>query len=238
MVKSINYILYLRRNKPAKENKLILKAFKLAEKYHKNQKRASGRPYIEHLLEIAYDLHKWRRDYEVICAGILHDIVEDTEIKLQYIKKHFGKRVAMLVDGASWIRKRKDGKLKKDWPATYKKFCEIAKKDENMVLVKVADAKSNISEMSIPHKKEFMEKKAGPRNKTFWIPFFKEVGLKKFAKLLEKETNKYVKSKIPITLFNYINKDELKKIKEKLRKIEKIKELYERTKERCEAEIV
>lgn len=219
---TISDILKLRKNKPASENKIIEEAYKLASKSHVEQTRASNVPYEEHLLEVGLFLTKWKRNYEVIVAGILHDIVEDTRIFLTDIRKRFGKRIAKLVDGASWIRRRNNGKLRKDWSATYQKIANFAKDDIDLIFIKVADLKSNISEMHVPNKREFIEKKAGPRNKTFFIPFFREAGLKKFAKQLEKETNKFVKEKIPETIFDYITKDELRQIRKKIHSIEGI----------------
>ncbi len=219
---SINDILKLRKNKPANENKIISEAYQLASKAHFGQTRASGVPYTKHLLEVGLFLAKWKRDHEVIVAGILHDIVEDTNISLADVRKGFGKRIANLVDGASWIRRRKKGKLRKDWPATYKKIINYAKEDIDLIFIKIADLKSNISEMHVPHKREFIEKKAGPRNKTFFIPFFREAGLKKFAKQLEKETDKFVKQRIPETVFDYISKDEMKLIRKKINSMDGI----------------
>ncbi|MFH1972439.1 MAG: HD domain-containing protein [archaeon] len=205
-------ILDLRKNS-SEENRLIKEAYKLVVKVHKGQKRASGAPYIEHLLEVGYFLAKMKMDYEIIVAGLLHDSIEDADVSLVYVRKYFGKRVAKLVDGMSWILRRGV----KDWPASYKKFSKIAQEDTALVYIKMADFRSNFSEMQVVKHKRFFEKKAGPRNKTFFIPFFREVGLTKFAEQLDRKTSKFVKEDVPETLYDYINKSELRKIKKELK---------------------
>jgi len=205
-----------------KEEVLIKKAHALAKKSHKGQKRADGTAFINHPLEVGNLLKKWKQDSEVICAGLLHDVIEDASISLGYIKRHFGKRTAELVDGASWIRKKVNGKWKKDWHATYKKFLQCAKKDSAMVLLKAADMISNRPMAKVHSLKEFIERKSGPRNRSFWFPFFRAVGLRKLANKLDKDLSHLRIKREKVVLFDYISKKDLRGIKKKLPKIESL----------------
>lgn len=80
---------------------MILRAYKVAEKAHRKQKRASGEPYINHCLAVAAILTDLRVPPSVVAAGLLHDTVEDTSVTLKDIDQDFGEEVASLVDGVT-----------------------------------------------------------------------------------------------------------------------------------------
>ncbi len=83
------------------DRELILRAYRVADKAHADQKRASGEPYINHCLAVAAILAEMRVPPAVISAGLLHDTVEDTDITLEDIKRDFGDEIASLVDGVT-----------------------------------------------------------------------------------------------------------------------------------------
>lgn len=197
--------------------KLVKKAEAFARKVHRGQKQATGKPYFNHLLDVASLLKKWKQDDEVICAGLLHDAVEDSDVSLRDIEIEFGKRVAFLVDGMSWIRDKKT--RKKDWPSSYKKFAEYSKKEPSLVLIKAADMISNIPNTRVKTQRKWLIEKSYPRSKSFWIPFLKETGLEEVTLKIEKEHKKYNIKKVKSVLHDYISKKELKLIREKLKDI-------------------
>ena len=80
---------------------LVLRAYKAAENAHKDQKRVSGEPYLNHCLAVAAILIEMGLPADVISAGLIHDIVEDTPITLDDIRRDFGDVVANLVDGVT-----------------------------------------------------------------------------------------------------------------------------------------
>jgi len=83
------------------DRELILRAYRVAEKAHEGQKRASGEPYINHCVAVANILAEMRITPEVVAAGLLHDTVEDTDLTLKDIRQDFGDEIAMLVDGVT-----------------------------------------------------------------------------------------------------------------------------------------
>lgn len=185
----------------------------LARKAHKGQKQANGKSYIKHPLKVAEILKKWNQDDEIIAAGLLHDVVEDSDITLRDIKKKFGKRIANLVDAMSVILVKENGKTKKDMPATYRKFIKYAKKEPSLILIKTADMISNIPNMKVTSHRDFVINKSYPRLKMFWLPLITEAGMKNEAKQIEKEFHKYTKRRIKSVLWNYVTREEIKKIK-------------------------
>jgi guanosine-3',5'-bis(diphosphate) 3'-pyrophosphohydrolase len=83
------------------DRELVRRAYRVAEEAHRGQKRISGEPYINHCLAVAQILAELRVPPEVLAAGLLHDTVEDTAVKLQDIRNDFGDIVAALVDGVT-----------------------------------------------------------------------------------------------------------------------------------------
>src|SRR6266536_4670478 len=83
------------------DRELIHRAYRVAEEAHREQKRNSGEPYINHCLAVASILADLRVPPEVVAAGLLHDTVEDTTVTLNDIKRDFGETVGILVDGVT-----------------------------------------------------------------------------------------------------------------------------------------
>src|SRR5688500_14140839 len=87
------------------ERELIQRAYRVAEEAHREQKRHSGEPYINHCLAVASVLADLRVPAEVVAAALLHDTVEDTTITLKDLKRDFGDTIAILVDGVTKLTK-------------------------------------------------------------------------------------------------------------------------------------
>src|SRR5574341_351116 len=83
------------------DKELVQRAYRVAEEAHREQKRNSGEPYINHCLAVANILAELRVPPEVVAAGLLHDTVEDTGVTLDDIRRDFGEVVASLVDGVT-----------------------------------------------------------------------------------------------------------------------------------------
>ena len=84
---------------------MIEKAYRIAEKAHDGQLRSSGEPYLIHPVSVACLLVELGMDSASLIAGLLHDVVEDTDMTLEDIKKEFGKEIAVLIDGLTKIGK-------------------------------------------------------------------------------------------------------------------------------------
>jgi len=83
------------------DRELIQRAYHLADKAHTGQKRASGEPYINHCLAVAAILAEFSMPAEVVAAGLLHDTVEDTSVKIEVLNRDFGEGIAKLVQGVT-----------------------------------------------------------------------------------------------------------------------------------------
>ena len=122
----------------------IMDAYILAEKQHRGQFRKSGEPYIQHPLEIAYMLTTLTAGPATICAGLLHDVVEDTNCPIEEIQRIFGNDVASIVDGVTKIGKLKYMTKEKALAKDHQKILIAMAKDIRVVMVKLVDRVHNM----------------------------------------------------------------------------------------------
>ncbi|MCT7353427.1 GTP pyrophosphokinase [Streptomyces sp. 15-116A] len=150
----------VRSNDPKIENstlRQIEKAYQVAERWHRGQKRKSGDPYITHPLAVTTILAELGMDPATLMAGLLHDTVEDTEYGLEQLRRDFGDTVALLVDGVTKLDKVKFGEAAQ--AETVRKMVVAMAKDPRVLVIKLADRLHNMRTMRYL-KREKQEKKA------------------------------------------------------------------------------
>ncbi|MFE1088099.1 bifunctional (p)ppGpp synthetase/guanosine-3',5'-bis(diphosphate) 3'-pyrophosphohydrolase [Streptomyces sp. WA1-19] len=135
----------------------IEKAYQVAERWHRGQKRKSGDPYITHPLAVTTILAELGMDPATLMAGLLHDTVEDTEYGLDALRRDFGDQVALLVDGVTKLDKVKFGEAAQ--AETVRKMVVAMAKDPRVLVIKLADRLHNMRTMRYL-KREKQEKKA------------------------------------------------------------------------------
>jgi guanosine-3',5'-bis(diphosphate) 3'-pyrophosphohydrolase len=134
----------LRQTRPAADAELLRRAYEFAAEQHRTQLRQSGEPFLSHPLEVAHLLADMRLDVTALCAALLHDVVEDTQIPIEKIKELFGADVAHIVAGVTKI-----GRI--DLLAPEARQAENLRKvllamttDVRVVIVKLADRLHNM----------------------------------------------------------------------------------------------
>ena len=150
----------VRSNDPKIENstlRQIEKAYQVAERWHRGQKRKSGDPYITHPLAVTTILAELGMDPATLMAGLLHDTVEDTEYGLEDLRRDFGDVVTLLVDGVTKLDKVKFGEAAQ--AETVRKMVVAMAKDPRVLVIKLADRLHNMRTMRYL-KREKQEKKA------------------------------------------------------------------------------
>ncbi|MFJ8347036.1 RelA/SpoT family protein [Streptomyces sp. NPDC094153] len=150
----------VRSNDPKIENstlRQIERAYQVAERWHRGQKRKSGDPYITHPLAVTTILAELGMDPATLMAGLLHDTVEDTEYGLDQLRRDFGDTVALLVDGVTKLDKVKFGEAAQ--AETVRKMVVAMAKDPRVLVIKLADRLHNMRTMRYL-KREKQEKKA------------------------------------------------------------------------------
>ncbi|MDD4212091.1 MAG: bifunctional (p)ppGpp synthetase/guanosine-3',5'-bis(diphosphate) 3'-pyrophosphohydrolase [Bacilli bacterium] len=137
---------------------MIYRAYILAEEKHRGQFRKSGDPYIQHPLEVAYMLAELHTSPATITAGLLHDLIEDTDVDRAMIQSQFGEDVCNIVDGVTKISKLKYMTKEKALAKSHQKILLAMAKDIRVVLVKLIDRVHNMRtlEFQTPEKQRII----------------------------------------------------------------------------------
>ncbi len=134
-----------RLHRPSINVGLIERAHQVAADAHEEQLRASGVPYVQHPVEVAYYLATLQMDAETIAAGLLHDVPEDTDMTIQDIEKRFGREVARLVDGVTKLSKFGSARTMEEQQAeNIRKMFMAMAEDVRVVIIKLADRLHNM----------------------------------------------------------------------------------------------
>lgn len=122
----------------------IISAYEFAAKAHANQFRSSGEPYITHPLAVSFILLELGMDTDTICAAMLHDVVEDTDVTLEEVKKRFGQDVAMLVDGVTKLGKIPLFTKEEQQAENVRKILLAMSQDIRVIIIKLCDRLHNM----------------------------------------------------------------------------------------------
>ena len=123
---------------------LINKAYDYAQEKHKDQKRSSGEPYFVHLLNVAYELAKLKADPSTICAGLLHDVIEDCGVTKEEFIENFNEDIYNMVEAVTKISNLKFTDEKEYLAANHRKIFIAMAKDVRVILVKLVDRLHNM----------------------------------------------------------------------------------------------
>ena len=163
--------------------KKIEKSFNLACDAHRGQLRKSGEAYIHHPLSAASILADFQLDHESIMAAILHDVIEDTEIGKEKLKKTFGSKVAELVDGVSKLDKLSFSTTEEADAANLRKMILAMSQDIRVILIKLADRKHNLETINALDNEK--RKKIGKETLEIFAPIALRLGIHSLNKELE-----------------------------------------------------
>jgi GTP pyrophosphokinase len=122
----------------------IERAYNLAESAHAGQMRASGEPYIIHPVETAIITVKLGMDTDTVVTALLHDVVEDTDIPIEKIRKEFGPEVALMVDGVTKLGQIAYVSREEQQAENVRKMLLAMVQDVRVIIVKLADRLHNM----------------------------------------------------------------------------------------------
>ena len=194
----------IRKYHPSTDVSLIEKAYRLAAEAHGNQCRKSGEPYIIHPLWVAIILADLEMDKETIAAGMLHDVVEDTEISEEDIREQFGDEVALLVDGVTKLGRLSYSSDKLDVQAENlrKMFLAMAK-DIRVIIIKLADRLHNLR--TLQFMKPVKQKEKAKETMDIYAPIAQRLGISKIKTELDDLALKYSQPEVFFDLVDQIN---------------------------------
>ena len=136
----------------------IERAFELAEAAHDGQKRISGEPYISHPVEVAMIVADLGMDTDSLVSALLHDVVEDTPVTLEQVKKQFGSDVALLVDGVTKLGKIPFSSREEQQAENVRKMLIAMAQDVRVIIIKLADRLHNMRTISVQSEQKQRDK--------------------------------------------------------------------------------
>ena len=134
----------MKKHNRKSDSKLIMKAYNYAVAHHGDQKRKSGEPYIIHPVHVAYILSTLGLDDATICAALMHDLAEDTDVTIEDISKEFSPEIAEMVNGVTKLGKINYVSAEEQQVENYRKMFLAMGKDIRVILIKLADRLHNM----------------------------------------------------------------------------------------------
>jgi len=144
MLRQFELVEKVRAYDPQADEELLNRAYVYTVKMHGTQKRASGDPYFSHPIEVAGILSDLRLDSETIITGLLHDVVEDTDVSIGDIDQLFGPKVARLVDGVTKLGRLEIHSEQSKHAENFRKLLLAMSQDIRVLMVKLADRLHNM----------------------------------------------------------------------------------------------
>ena len=165
------------------EVEFITKAYEFAKKSHDGQIRQSGEPYITHPLAVANILANMHADKDTVCAGLLHDVIEDCDVSKDELSERFNPTIAELVDGVTNLTKVDFKNKTERTYATKRKIILGITKDARIIIIKLADRLHNMS--TLQYKSEYKRIAKATETMQFYVPLARYIGAEKLRRELE-----------------------------------------------------
>jgi guanosine-3',5'-bis(diphosphate) 3'-pyrophosphohydrolase len=193
MIRFEDLIDKVRGTNPEADIELLRRAYVFSAFEHKGQVRHSGEPYLVHPLEVADLLADMRLDVVAIAAGLLHDIVEDTQTPIERIQELFGPDVAHLVEGVTKLGAIRFSSSEERQAENFRKMLLAMVDDIRVILVKLADRLHNMR--TLHHLPEERRIKIAQETRDIYAPIANRLGMSKIKNELEELAFKYLEPK-------------------------------------------
>lgn len=165
------------------DSKRVYNAFLVAANAHEGVVRKSGEFYIFHPIAVAYTLANLHMDADTICAALLHDVIEDTDISKEDLAKEFGTTVAHLVDGVTKLAGGEFTSRQEAAAASFQKMMAAVTQDFRVVLIKLADRLHNVKTLGV--RKPDAKKRIAQETLDIHVPLARRLGMNALRKDLQ-----------------------------------------------------
>ena len=142
------------KNNPKSDIALIKKAYYFGEENHRGQKRNSGEDYFIHPIAVAKSLSNMKLDDQTICAGLMHDVLEDTPITYDQMQELFGEEITFLVEGVTKLKNLNYSSKEEKQAENIRKMVMAMSNDVRVVLIKLADRLHNMQTLEYKTRKK------------------------------------------------------------------------------------
>jgi GTP pyrophosphokinase len=178
---------------PTADHDLVRKAYDFAANAHAEQKRLSGEPYINHIVEVARLLVRFKMDIPSVVTGLLHDTIEDTGVTSDTLKNEFGEEIARLVDGVTKIGRITFRTKQEKQAENFRKMLLAMARDLRVIIVKLADRLHNMR--TLEHQPAETRERIARETLDIYAPLANRLGIS------------WVKSELEDLSFRYIEPD-------------------------------
>ncbi len=190
MIRFEDLVEKVRASNPEADTELLRRAYVFSAFEHKGQVRHSGEPYLVHPLEVADLLADMKLDVVAIAAGLLHDIVEDTQTPIERIRELFGTDVAHVVEGVTKLGAIQFSSKEERQAENFRKMLLAMVDDIRVILVKLADRLHNMR--TLHHLPEERRVKIAQETRDIYAPIANRLGMSKVKNELEELSFRYL----------------------------------------------
>jgi GTP pyrophosphokinase len=173
----------VRSYQPSADTDLIKRAYDFSFRAHQGQQRKSGDPYFIHPANVAGIITELRLDTASVCAGLLHDTVEDTPATMRDLERQFGGEIAALVDGVTKLGKVNFTSKEDRQAENFRKMVVAMAKDIRVLLVKLCDRVDNMR--TLEHMKPEAQERISRETMEIYAPLANRLGIQSFKSELE-----------------------------------------------------
>ncbi|HUJ57957.1 MAG TPA: bifunctional (p)ppGpp synthetase/guanosine-3',5'-bis(diphosphate) 3'-pyrophosphohydrolase [Kofleriaceae bacterium] len=175
---------------PAADLAIVRRAYQFAATAHDGQTRRSGDPYVTHPLAVAQIIAELKLDVASVCAGLLHDCVEDTSATVEQLGEQFGKEIAYLVDGVTKLGKLPYSTREEQQAENFRKMLLAMARDIRVILVKLCDRLDNMR--SLHHLPPEKQERIAAETMQIYAPLANRLGIQWIKVELEDLAFKYL----------------------------------------------
>src|SRR6516165_3898406 len=190
MIRFEDLIEKVRATNPDADVELLRRAYVFSAFEHKGQVRHSGEPYLVHPLEVADLLADMKLDVVAVAAGLLHDIVEDTQTSIERIKELFGPDIAHVVEGVTKLGAIPFSSSEERQAENFRKMLLAMVDDVRVILVKLADRLHNMR--TLHHLPEERRVTIAQETRDIYAPIANRLGMSKIKNELEELSFRYL----------------------------------------------
>jgi guanosine-3',5'-bis(diphosphate) 3'-pyrophosphohydrolase len=165
------------------ELKKVKEAYRFSDEMHLGQVRKSGEPYISHPIAVAEICADWKLDAQAIMAALLHDVMEDQDVKKEELIERFGSQVASLVDGLSKLEKIEFQSQVEAQAENFRKMLLAMASDVRVILIKLADRLHNMR--TLEHMTAAKKRRIAAETMEVYVPIAHRLGLNNIYRELQ-----------------------------------------------------
>jgi GTP pyrophosphokinase len=197
---------------PEADLNMVRRAYEHASQAHEGQTRRSGDPYVTHPLNTALTITELRLDVASVCAGLLHDAVEDTSMTVEELSEEFGTEISFLVDGVTKLGKLPYSDREDRQAENFRKMLLAMSKDIRVILVKFCDRLDNMR--TLDHMPAHKQERISNETMQIYAPLAARLGIQ------------WIRVELEDLCFKYLHPDEYQQVKLAVSKTKKERERY------------